>query len=540
MTTAFIDAAVRKPRTSAIALAAPNLLTICLVATFVLNYITPFNDLDFAWQIRGGERILETGQLLPTEAFSYTIHGKPVSQFEWLYEVSLYGVWSAFGFGGLKLLRTAFTVVPLLLVGLRLSKGGVRWHGIALTLIAAVGLLYPFWNLRPLCCTTIGLLLVSGWLRDHCTGRRPLTWWLPLAMLLWGNLHPGVITGQGLVFGAIAWEWLNRLLRWNPPLSTAACRRLTLIGGLGLAATFLSPAPIARFLLVFQPELRHPIFRLFGEMQPLPLLIAEHPVFTISAYLLAAVGTLGVLCQLRRVRGWEAALLLGLAFLANSALRCVPDWELVTLAIGIPLFATTLRNAFRARRVSEGYLRPLLALRPVTLKLRRAFQRPQFRVQPGWLIGACIVLIVASLTPPLGRRMPKQNSPEWPVAALDWIEANGVHGRFFAQPDHGTYIGWRLRERGLCYVDARGFLFPPELIEDSHFLQQLTAEWPERLDRVLAFGTDYFLLETSGPRGKLWETIQPSIAEPLYLDAQVVLLSAAQVRDALATKPALK
>src|SRR5205085_2445293 len=192
---------------------------ICIVAIFGLNYLAPFNDLDFAWQIRSGERIVATGQLLPTEAFSYTIHGKPVSQFEWLYELSLYSICSVFGFGGLKLLRTVFTLVPLLLVGLRLRREGVRWHGIAVTLIAAVAVLYPFWNLRPLCCTTIGLLLVSGWLRDHCDSRRPLTWWLPVVMLLWGNLHPGVITGQALLLGAIAWEWLNRRLRWNEPLS---------------------------------------------------------------------------------------------------------------------------------------------------------------------------------------------------------------------------------------------------------------------------------------------------------------------------------
>jgi len=32
---------------------------------------------------------------------------------------------------------------------------------------------------------------------------------VPLLMLVWGNTHPGIITGQGLLAGAIAWEWLN-------------------------------------------------------------------------------------------------------------------------------------------------------------------------------------------------------------------------------------------------------------------------------------------------------------------------------------------
>ena len=37
--------------------------------------------------------------------------------------------------------------------------------------------------------------------------------------------------------------------------------------------------------------------------------------------------------------------------------------------------------------------------------------------------------------------MPIQNSSEWPVAALDWIETQGLHGRFFAPPDYGSYVG---------------------------------------------------------------------------------------------------
>ena len=78
-------------------------------------------------------------------------------------------------------------------------------------------------------------------------------------MLLWANLHPGVIAGQGLLLGAVAWEWLNQRLKWNRPLDRAALHRLTVCGLLGVAATFLSPDPIDRLLYAFKPELAHPI-----------------------------------------------------------------------------------------------------------------------------------------------------------------------------------------------------------------------------------------------------------------------------------------
>src|SRR5262249_19513800 len=177
-------------------------------------------------------------------------------------------------------------------------------HGIALALGVAVAVLAPAWNLRPLYCTTIGLLLVSGFLHDHCTGRRPLTWWLPVVMLLWANLHPGVITGQGLLAGAIGWEWLNRRVRLNQPLDRPACWRRTLIGGLGLLATLASPGPLERLLYPFSPEVRHPIQRVFAEMQPLHRFILQPPYLTNLAYGVAAVVAVVVVLRFRRFRLW--------------------------------------------------------------------------------------------------------------------------------------------------------------------------------------------------------------------------------------------
>jgi hypothetical protein len=79
-------------------------------------------------------------------------------------------------------------------------------------------------------------------------------------------------------------------------------------------------------------------------------------------------------------------------------------------------------------------------------------------------------------------------------------------------------------------VDTRGFFFPPVLLEDSCFVPQMTPDWRDRLERVLDYGTDYFVLETTGPRGALWRALQPHV-QPLYVDQKSVLLSADQVRQ---------
>jgi hypothetical protein len=509
----------------------PNLTSIALVVVLAGSYFGTFADLDFTWQIRTGERIVQLGQLRTPEAFSYTIPGTLVPDFEWLYEVLLWLIWSGFGFGGLKLLKVLLVGGTLSIVAVRLHREGVRPRGIAVALFVAIMVLHPAWNLRPLYCTTIGLLLVSWLLHEHCTGKRPLSWWLPVIMLLWSNLHPGVITGQGLLVGAIAWEWINRWVKLNPPLSAQACRRLTLIGGLGLVATFLSPDPIERLTYPFRPELAHPIQRIFAEMQPLYTFLARPPYLIGLTYVVAFLVGLTVVFRFRRYRLWELALLLGLAGLANLAFRSLQDWLLVMLALGVPHLAAMFRDAARANRRRfwvTGLLRADLAC-------KRTLGGGLLRFQPFWPALGAAAIVLASLIPPLSRRMPFQDAPSWPAGAVARIEQLELDGRYFAPANYGSYLIWRLGDRAKSYVDTRGFFFPPELIEDSQYLPELTAGWRARLDRVLdTYHTDFFLLETQGPRGQLWRTLEPHVGTPLYLDDATVLLTAAQVRNGIA------
>jgi hypothetical protein len=508
------------------------LLLILLIAA---NYFAPFADLDFTWQVRTGEEIVRTKQLRPLESFSYTINGRQVPDFEWLYEVILWSAWTTFGFGGLKLLRVLLVFTPLLLVGLRLRKEGVRWYGIALSLLVAILVLSSCWNLRPLFCTTIGLLLVAGWLHDHCTGRVRLTWWLPVVMLLWANLHPGVIAGQALILGAVVCEWANRALRINPPLGSEACRRLTVIGLAGLLATLISPDPIGRLLYPFRPELAHPIQRIFVEMTPAYLVIARTPFTILPVYLIALAVGLTVFLRFRSYRLWEVALLVAVTALANLAVRGLQDWLLITLMLGVPQLSAMIRQirvklCESGRSEAQGIVSWFLH---VNRRCERLVYSRALRFQWTWPLTAIGVLSVLSVIPPLARRMPIQDSKDWPVGALDWIADHRLEGRFFAIPDFGSYLGWRLGPRALVYVDTRGFFFPPELIEDSHYLPQMAPGWEPRLERVLSQGTDYFLLQTTGSRGELWRAVRPQIGRPLYLDDQAVLLSRAQLVQAL-------
>lgn len=103
------------------------------------NYFSPFTDLDWCWHVRTGQVVVETGTLRHPDCFSYTIPGKEINDFEWLYEITLYGAWACFGMGGLKFLRLVLVMGTLAVLAWRLHAEKIRWHIIALTLIFARG-----------------------------------------------------------------------------------------------------------------------------------------------------------------------------------------------------------------------------------------------------------------------------------------------------------------------------------------------------------------------------------------------------------------
>src|SRR5262249_43573675 len=119
----------------------------------------------------------------------------------------------------------------------------------------------------------------------------------------------------------------------------------------------------------------------------------------------------------------------------------------------------------------------------------------------------------------------------WPVAAVDFMEREGLKGNCFADPNMGAYLVWRLGpERVRCHADTRGFFFPPEVLEDGVAILRMEGDWEERLRRVLNRGTDWFLLPVQGPDSVLWQALRQEV-KPAYVDGQVALIKAGAVRD---------
>ncbi len=223
--------------------------------------------------------------------------------------------------------------------------------------------------------------------------------------------------------------------------------------------------------------------------------------------------------------------MIGLGALATTASRAIGDWLLVTAAIAVPQIAPLLHSLGRRRRTSSFARFVLQSDRA----LKKLFQGEFLRPQAFWPAATFATLTILTILP-LKIHLPNREAHYWPTEAVAWIENGGLQGRgpwkIFSTSDDGTYLLWRLPEQARVYSDTRGFYYSGQLLMDSFYLPLADADWPNRLDRVLSHGTEYFLVRSDWD---FWKLLRPyATAKPLYEDDQFVIVSADTVKSAAA------
>jgi hypothetical protein len=170
-------------------------------------------DPGVGWHLRAGQVMLDTGQLLRTDPFSFTAAGRDWLNYYWGFEIA--SAWLD-RVGGLPLVSAVWMLVygliPFLLYRATV-RAGVNPLAILLTLpIVHLVLLSHAFD-RPHVVTYVFFTILIERLLAVRAGRieaRAL-WWLPLLTVLWVNLHGGFLSGLAavaMVTGATAARWL--------------------------------------------------------------------------------------------------------------------------------------------------------------------------------------------------------------------------------------------------------------------------------------------------------------------------------------------
>ena len=368
-----------------------------------------FRDPGTFWHTATGQRILDRGEIVSADPYSFTLPGRRWVESEWLADCGMAILYRFSGWDGLllatatllagvyawiasRLLRAGLQILPtLLIVGLALAASSHNFHA------------------RPLLIT----LALQGWvfarLVDVEAGRKPLgslAWFVP-AFAVWANCHGGVLAGIGTSGLAFA-GWC---LSCSAPVRRG--RDVLLLGAIlaaSLASVLLNPYGLE------MPQSWAKVMSL-----PLPQLIQEHAPLDLRqpSGMLAAILAVSYLLVLAGIwpRRPRVTWLLPLVWFVLAAQR-VRNAPLAAIVTAIALADLLPHTRWARWLAAHGLLTIDGAPRPATGHCTRRLALPVVAV-----VLAAVVQLAGLHLPLLGRGWVQLDPARWPVALLPELRA---------------------------------------------------------------------------------------------------------------------
>ncbi len=457
---------------------------------------TLLSDCDTGWHIRTGEWIIANRAIPLHDIFSFSKPGQPWYAWEWLSDVGM--AWLN-GHGGLRTV-VMFAIIMLSLTFALLFRLLRRKAGpitsITVTILAAAAASIH-WLARPHLFTFLFLVLFYGALEHVRDGRTklagiPYLAILPVATVLWTNLHGGFLVGIILIgcygvaalleaaYSAAAEERTARLRSAFGYFASAfGCLAASLINPYGyhlhthMAAYLRDPWNSEHIGEFTSPTFHHPTAIFFEIM--------------------LALGAIGAFRELKLGRFAQPILMVVWAHAAFLAVRNIP----LFVIIAAPPAAAALTYYFgRVPRWNvAGWLRDL-ATKVIELESETTLTE----IAPRWHLASAIgILLVASViwAPHPPRRFHAEFDPNrYPTGALATLR-NEPGARIFTHDEWGDYLIWSLYPSHQVFVDGRSDFYG-DTFEDKDYLAVMSVKsgWEKTL---ASFGVDTILLPPDAP-----------------------------------------
>ena len=422
-------------------------LGIALLFILPIAFILSIPPHDYWWYVRIGRDIAQTGVIPTTDTFSYTYFGRPVFYQPWLSAVIF---WFAHDLGGatLTFLIRAISIGMAYSLIWRLMRAAGTDARLATLLLIIMGLSTSMnWSMRPqiFAYPLFTLVFWVTWQWQH--GRAKQLWLLPVASLLWANLHGSfilafVVMGSALLFGA---GDKKQLARWV---------------GVSLMVTLINPRGV--HVWQFVPNmLGSPSDQLYAT-EWRPPVNAGWQMNIFFAWLLLFIPLAAF--SNRRLSLLEWIWFLGFGWLALSGLRYVIWFMMLMAVLTGPLLTDFVRRFLR---------------QPVIATIKPALN---------FLLGVMFILLPLALLPGL-REAWWDNAPHpydldtTPIQATEWLEDRPhLSGPLFADYTFSSYLTFALPTRPV-WIDNRFNAYPPEHWEKYQAISSAQPGWEELLGK---------------------------------------------------------
>ncbi len=435
---------------------------LALLGIFLLSAARVSPDPDTWWHLNAGKWMVDHGELLRVDQFSYTRLDEPYPAPGWPVQILLYLVYLAGGIGGLNLLTgfvftLAFYFVSKAFAGSDLLKAS------ALLLGAAVSSLHA--SARPVLFTLLFSAIFLWVLEDYRWGRANCLKLLPPLMVAWVNSHGLSLIGFGLV-GLYALGMTKAEKQGAKLMINSLPKNLyTLIPFLLLAACLNPYGPV---LLLYPLQAASVHWEAAQHIQEW-----QSPDFHRSFVqpfiwlLLLTIAVIGA--NRKRLALTDFLLVASFAYLGLYSARNVALFGLAAPIVltrsAAPLAEIWGRSSSKRDNPSKPLLRRVLIC----------------------LILAALAMVgvarVAQLLPTQANLVELEKAGMIaPSGALEYLKTEQPGGRLFNSYNWGGYLQWALPEYPL-FVDGRADLFQDEIIRQWFQVALVQDGWQGVLER---------------------------------------------------------
>jgi len=469
----------------------------CLIPLFFLfarmaGTATLLQDGDTGWHIRTGQWILAHHRVPFEDLFSFSKAGAPWFAWEWGSDVLMA---SLNALGGLRLLvlAAAFLIAAVfaLLYKLALRRSNPI-VAVGLTVLAAAASSLHFLA-RPHLFTFLFVPLFWAALEEMRNGRErlwrvPYVAILPLATVVWTNLHGGFVIGIILIAAYGVGELLHWLLgpESGRPEAARLARRFFLTAAASLAASLLNPyffqlhVHIARYLA--DPFNSEHIEEFLSPSFHMP----QAPFFEA----MLVMGAAAACWNLLRGRYTEVVLFLLMAHAGLLAIRNIP----LFMVVATPMVAGAIQEFLN--RLPEFNVAAWLR-RAVAGFNRLAARTAETEAAGRWhlaSIGAIALIAALIYAPHPPEKFRAEFSPKiFPAGALRVLR-NDPSSRIFTKDQWGDYLIWSLNHK--VFVDGRSDFYGDDFENKVLDIFNVRNGWEKILNR---FGVDTILLPADAP-----------------------------------------
>jgi len=400
-----------------------------LAILLILYAIRPIRDPDFWWHLKTGDLIIQHQELPRLDPFNYTGDGvvntmqAVILYGYWLWEIGASLLYKTFGFPGILLLK--ISTATLLFGGVLYEMYRQRLSQIIMIVLIGLGTLVTInvYHLeRPQVLSLFFTTLLIGMISRARTDRPPSVVLIPL-MVLWANIHQGVVVGEIILVLAAAGFMIQYRRDRNR-------QRLMVSWAIaGILASFINPNGWNNIVKLWQ-VLHSSIgpYHVAEYRSSWQLFLLQSRSAAVCLWVLATLHMAGLVMASRRF--WAEILvslfviILGLAYIRNTGFIAVSL---------LPMTGWYLeQGCARFTGKMPRQLPALACLLLATITISQTVQE--------W---------TASVPP----RSPISN--EFPVNMANFLKSSGISGRLFNDYNAGGYLNWALYPEWKTFIDGR-------------------------------------------------------------------------------------